>query len=116
MSIGEVVDRWTISYLKHFRAQIDTHLECWACQEHCQNYDQETIKYYFNRLLKINGDIWNLESDIRQGKEGELGFEEVGRRALQIRDFNGIRISLKNELNLQCNEGFQEIKINHASS
>jgi hypothetical protein len=67
------------------------------------------------KLYTINGRIWNLESDIRQGKEGLLGLEEVGRRALAIRDFNGERIRLKNRITDLIGEKYKEIKIDHAS-
>jgi hypothetical protein len=66
-------------------------------------------------LYVINGKIWDLEADIRQGKEGILGLEEVGRRALAIRDFNGERIRLKNEITELVGEKYKEIKIDHAS-
>jgi hypothetical protein len=64
----------------------------------------------FINLLNINSNIWNLESDIRKGKEGELGLEEVGRRALTIRDLNKERISYKNSISQ-----YQEVKIEHIS-
>jgi len=66
-------------------------------------------------LLEVNGKIWDLESDIRRGKEGELGLEEVGRRALAIRDLNAERIEIKNRISKVCG-GFSEIKSNHASA
>lgn len=115
LSIGDIIDRWSIAYLKHYRAQIDTHQEQWDYLEYSEKYDKKIIVEYFDKLLKVNGDIWNLESDIRRGKEEELGLEEIGRRALQIRDFNKIRIQYKNELNLKYNEGYQEIKKDHGS-
>lgn len=115
LSIGDVVDRWTIAYLKHIRAQLDTVQEQYAYQDYCNTYNQKIISDAFKALLKANGDIWKLESDIRLGKEGELGLEEVGRRAIQIREFNKERIKIKNDLNFHYNEGFQELKINHAS-
>ena len=40
---------------------------------------------------------------------------EVGRRAIQIRNWNKQRIVLKNELNQLVGEGFQEVKKDHAS-
>lgn len=64
----------------------------------------------FINLLVTNCNIWNLESDIRKGKENELGLEEVGRRALAIRDFNKERISFKNSVSQN-----KEQKINHIS-
>ena len=76
----------------------------------------ENLDIYIKRLYEINGEIWDLESDIRKGKEGELGLEEVGRRAIAIRSFNNIRVSLKNEINNKFNSGYKETKVDHASS
>lgn len=115
LSIGDVIDRWTIAYLKHYRGKIDTYDECEEYRIYSENYDIKVIKEAFDGLLKANGDIWTLESDIRQGKEGELGLEEVGRRALAIRDLNAGRIKIKNQLNERFEEGFVEVKVNHAS-
>ena len=66
-------------------------------------------------LYEVNGAIWDLESDIRKGKEGELGLEEVGRRALKIRDLNAKRIQFKNDISERYGED-SEVKGNHASS
>ena len=82
--------------------------------------DAEIDKYdnitpFVDKLYKVNGKIWDLESDIRKGKEGILGFEEVGRRAIKIRDFNNQRVSIKNEIVSNFRQGFVEIKRNHAS-
>ena len=62
----------------------------------------------FINLLDVNSKIWNSESDIRKGKE--LDLEDVGRRALTIRDFNRQRIALKNSISQ-----YKEIKLDHAS-
>lgn len=115
LSIGDIVDRWTIAYLKCYRGKVDTYEECEEYRIYSENYDGKVIKEAFDGLLQANGDIWTLESDIRKGKEGELGLEEVGRRALAIRDLNAGRIKIKNELNERFNEGFEEFKVNHAS-
>lgn len=116
LSIGDIIDRWTIAYLKNTRGGVDTVEEQYAYQEYCAGYNQKTIADAFKELLKHNGDIWTLESDIRKGKEGELGLEEVGRRAIQIREHNKLRIEVKNRINSQYNEGFQETKVNHTSA
>jgi len=115
LSIGDVIDRWTIAYLKMYRGKVDTSSEQYAYLEYCQSYDQKVLKDAWDKMLEANGNIWTLESDIRQGKEGELGLEEVGRRALAIRDLNAGRIKVKNELNEHFKEGFIELKVNHAS-
>lgn len=115
LSIGDVVDRWTIAHLKCYRGKVDTYQECEEYRVYSEGYGIAVIKEAFDGLLKANGDIWTLESDIRQGKEGGLGLEEVGRRALAIRDLNAGRIKIKNALNERFNEGFVEVKVNHAS-
>lgn len=115
LSIGDIIDRWSIAFLKKDRANIDTVQEQWDYLDYCQKYDQALVADYFKKLLTVNGQIWTLESDIRKGKEQELGLEEVGRRALQIRDYNKERVRFKNELNERFNEGYQEIKVNHSS-
>lgn len=67
------------------------------------------IPMQFTELIMVNAAIWELESDIRKGKE--LGLEEVGRRALQIRDLNRKRVEIRNQLS-----EFKDIKMEHASA
>jgi len=69
------------------------------------------------KLFIVSNRIWLLESDIRQGKEKELGLEEVGRRALAIRDLNKQRIAYKNAINESFDKknALKEIKVNHRS-
>jgi len=76
----------------------------------------EAIADLIDRLCIANIKISILESDIRKGKEDELGLEEVGRRALQIRDINGERVALKNTLKDIFKDGYQDIKVKHRSS
>lgn len=47
----------------------------------------------FDALRDINRQIWELESDVRRGKE--LSYEEVGRRAISIRELNQQRCDIK---------------------
>jgi hypothetical protein len=66
-------------------------------------------------LFLANAAIWQLEWQVRQGREGELGLEEVGRRALAIRDHNAERIRLKNRIADLTGSPFREWKTAHAS-
>ena len=75
----------------------------------------EEVDIWHNELYKINGQIWDLEADIRLGKEGELGLEETGKRALQIRDLNHERILVKRDIVVKTGVGYLPIKENHAS-
>lgn len=70
---------------------------------------------YIQKLYSINRIIWDLEAAIRQGKDDELGLEEIGRRALLIRGHNKIRITIKNEIVEKFGIGFKDVKVNHLS-
>jgi hypothetical protein len=113
MPISEIADRYAIAILKKERANADNSKEIFELSNEIEKYPN--IDYYIDKLIEINGKIWDLESDIRKGKEEELGLEEVGRRAIAIRGFNKIRVSYKNEMVNLYNEGFEDIKMNHAS-
>jgi hypothetical protein len=114
MSLGEIVDRYSIVKLKSERTDLDCFDELNALKNEIDSV--ENLILYVQDLIDINGKIWDLESDIRKGKEGILGLEEVGRRAIAIRELNGIRVNLKNKINTFFNTGFIEKKINHASA
>ena len=114
MPISEIADRYSITLLKSER------IEGVNLEEELLTYRKELDKYqdiqpYLDRLYSINGEIWDLESDIRKGKENLLGLEEVGRRAILIRGKNKIRVGIKNEMVEKYEEGFKDIKMNHAS-
>ncbi len=114
MPISEVADRYSIVLLKNERIEgVDLSGELATYKKELEGYDG--IDSYIDRLYKINGEIWDLESDIRKGKEKEMGLEEVGRRAIIIREKNKIRVGIKNEMVEKYEEGFKDIKMNHAS-
>lgn len=117
MPLNEMIDRCSILALKRERLPENEKLvaECERFESELgKHVDQDTIKKHFALLKEVNGKIWDLESDIRKGKEGALGLEEVGRRALAIRDLNAERIRLKNVIAEELGE-FGDIKVDHAS-
>lgn len=79
MPISEIADRYSIALLKKERADAQNQKEIYDLSAELSNYPD--ISIYIEKLVDINGKIWDLESDIRKGKEAELGLEEVGRRA-----------------------------------
>lgn len=113
ISIGDIVDRYSICKLKNERIQIDNSKEMLELKNEMDNY--EGIDSYIDMLYDVNGKIWDLESDIRKENEDLLGLEEVGRRAIKIRGFNNVRVGYKNEINSKYGEGFIEVKMNHGS-
>lgn len=120
MFLSDMIDRLTILYLKvdHGEYALVTQLEDFiiGVAEKVSKYDTATRKEILdlkNSLFLSNRNIWNLESDIRQGKEGKLGIEEVGKRAIQIREFNKERVRLKNEIEKAA--AIWDVKLEHGS-
>ena len=118
MPLPEILDRMSILKLKVERIG-EEHLkkEMSAYEKSLEDFKEKIeIKYeWLNELYNINKMIWDLESDIRRGKEKELGLEEVGRRALAIRELNKKRVAMKNKVVEETGLGFKDVKMNHAS-
>jgi hypothetical protein len=116
---GDIIDRWAIAKLKAERIGTDESKKefLWFCEgikELEIKHPEFNWNLYRQDILNIHSRIWNLESGIRQGKlDNDL--MEVGRLAIQIRDWNKKRVALKNEINLKTGEGFQDIKKDHGS-
>jgi hypothetical protein len=112
--IIELIDRLAIAEIKFLKTQLNQPEVDWYKQQFDKhNFSSITLQY--EELKNIHLKIWNLESDIRMGMEHKLGLEEVGIRALAIRDWNNKRVALKNQIaeKLHCN--VREIKKDHAS-
>lgn len=114
VAISDILDRYSISLLKKERANAENQTEIEELEKEMRKY--KNIEEHVEKLIDVNGKIWDLESDIRRGKEGELGLEEVGRRAIAIRELNKIRVGYKNNIVDIFKEGYKDIKINHASA
>lgn len=119
MPLPEILDRMSIVKLKIERIG-EPHLkkEYEEYEKALTEFRKKGVKInesWIKRLHELNGKIWDLESDIRKGKERELGLEEVGRRAIMIRKINKERISVKNEIVEKTGLGFRDVKMNHAS-
>jgi hypothetical protein len=118
MSISDILDRYSIAILKKERGNANNDIEINDLFEEIEKYrikNPDVISEYIEKFISINGLIWDLESDIRKGLENILGLEEVGRRALKIREYNKIRVGYKNNLVSVFDEGYKDIKINHVS-
>jgi len=117
-SLGDVIDRVTILTRKVFFGEEDAYKEL----EYLKNslnglgFDGKVILAVV-RLAQMNFEIWNLENEIRKLGDpvGKFGLEEIGRRAMLIRDLNKKRIAYKNDLNRLAGDNFVEFKIKHRS-
>lgn len=119
MPHAEIVDRLAILILKCERIGDEYLVEYYKFSvELMLNFPPSDMSFVMGKLKELvhaNADIWDLESDIRFGREKELGIEEVGRRALKIRKCNGVRINIKNEISEHFNE-FTESRVDHGSA
>lgn len=116
MAPGEMFDKFTIMVRKVYMG-MDAYIP--QIKEYQKMFEENKlpaeILLLVCKLQMINTDIWNLESEVRKGKEGRLGFEEVGRRALEIRNMNGERVKIINEMNIIFGDSRRELKNDHAS-
>ena len=88
------------------------------------DYLMEQLKDKKARLIKSADQLekeytreytkWEAEKH-GQGYEREE-IEEVGRRAIAIRENNGIRIKIKSEIVEKTGVGYKDIKVNHGSA
>lgn len=119
MNIGEIVDRLSILFHKVNKVGSECFPEFFAYAKevllNSRPEDFEDLVKALRELYKINGIIWALEADIRKGKEGQMGLEEVGRRALEIREYNRQRVDIRNRL-AEKRGHFRDVKIEHSSS
>ena len=122
---GKFYDEFLITLRKAKKFPDSTYVQQYNSQKQClPSFMEASVLCFDSRvqlvlllmeLMMVHTDIWNLEADIRQGQEGRLGLEEVGRRALEIRGINGRRIQIVNEINALFDVPTVERKFDHAS-
>lgn len=115
-NLGDVLDKLTILSMKIYFGDEQSISEHRYLEQSLSAFGVDgKIATNIIRLTLMNRMIWELENEMRNGGEDRLGLEEVGRRAIKIRDFNRKRIEYKNIIN-QLSRGFIERKINHRSA
>jgi len=112
MPLADILDRMSIAIIKKHVANLDTSTEIEDYRAAAEAYKLDPD--WLIKLLVFNALIWSAESDIRKGRDGELGLAEVGRRAIDIRNFNSLRMKVKEEISKRCGERF-DVKVDHAS-
>ena len=110
----ELFDRLAIAEIKWARTQSNQEELKWY-QDQVKSFDLTLIQAPLNTLKDIHNTIWGLEAELKSGREVELSLEEIGRRAILIRDWNNKRIAIKNIIAdlLECS--VKEIKQDHLS-
>jgi len=125
MKISDILDRWTILKMK---ARFDE-----DAKKELALYDESYYNLFKNNLgmaaclstlivelMEANAKIWENESAIRKEfandptSSQKLQLEEVGRRAIIIRNHNKMRIEAKTKID-KLFGNIPDNKVNHAS-
>jgi hypothetical protein len=112
--IIELVDRLAIAEVKFKRTKANEEELLWYMNQ-AMRVDLTLIIDEYQDLKCIHNEIWKLESELKAGRESELSLEELGRRAIAIRDHNNKRVALKNIIAERLNCPVREIKKDHLS-
>lgn len=112
--IIELVDRLAIAEVKFQRTKANKAELLWY-KDQALYIDLSKITNEYENLKRIHNEIWELESELKTGREDELSLEEIGRRAIAIRNHNNKRIALKNIMAEKLNCPVREIKKDHLS-
>lgn len=112
--IFEMIDRLAIAQLKYEKTQSNLDELNWYLAQ-SKNIDMDIISDKFAQLKDIHRQIWELEKELKSGAEHLLSMEEIGRRAIEIRNLNHRRIDLKNSMAAQLGCTIREIKKDHLS-
>lgn len=112
--IIELVDRLAIAEIKFQRTKANEQELLWYMNE-AMRIDLTQIVNEYEDLKRIHNEIWELEAELKTGREAELSLEEIGRRAIAIRDHNNKRVKLKNAMAEKLGCAVKEIKKDHLS-
>ena len=110
----EIFDRLAVAQIRWEKTQANSIELAWYTNQ-VKESDLIQVNSLFEDLKNIHRNIWNLESELKSGCEAKLSYDELGRRAVKIRDLNNIRIALKNQIAETLNCPVREIKKNHLS-
>jgi len=112
----EIVDRYAIAVVKHEKTNGANQAELDFYLEQLKSIGINPINNKIIELIEHHSYVWSLEDDFKKAKVDHLPLEEIGRRALHIRDVGYKRIELKNSIAEYMNiDSVREIKQDHIS-
>lgn len=106
----ELVDRYTIAQVKYARTGGANQAELDFYEQQMRGIDTSLIREELQAFKILHDKIWNLEDDFKKCRIDGTDLAEVGRRALEIRDYNNFRVNLKNAVAEKLNDSVREIK------
>jgi len=112
--IGELIDRLIIARIKTEKLGLITNESKWY-ESAIKNIDLSSVESEMQDLKKAHLQIWEMENLLKSGLEEKISLEEIGRRAIKIRDYNGQRVIIKNVISKKLGCEVVEIKKDHLS-
>ena len=114
LPVLELIDRLCIARVKHVRTKGANQTELdWYEKQFKQLDHSAELDEVIQKMTDIHHAIWDLEWQLKSGVEQMLSLEEIGRRAIAIRDFNNRRIAYKISVAKILNLPVTEIKQDH---
>jgi len=119
MPICEVCDRFTITRLKLERlvegdAEPELFRNQLAYYSRGIDFTDSNMVFFIAELYVVNGQLWDVEHDIRKGLTGSVNFEVIGRQAVEVRNLNTARGEVKNRLTEYVGQAkFKDCKMNY---
>lgn len=94
----EIVDRYAIAVVKHEKTNGANQAELDFYLEQLKSININPINNKIIELIEHHSYVWSLEDDFKKGRIDQLPLDEIGRRAIHIRDIGYKRQDLKNAL------------------
>ena len=114
LPVLELVDRLCIARVKHARTQGANQVELdWYEHKLAQLPQSTELDEAIQAMTDIHHAIWDLEWQLKSGVEQMLSLQEIGRRAIAIRDHNNKRIAYKNSIATILGHPVKELKHDH---
>lgn len=108
----ELVDRYTIAQVKYHRTGGSNQAELDFYEQQMLSIDKISIWDELQALKILHDKVWSLEDDFKKCRIDGTDLAEIGRRAMEIRDYNNLRVELKNAVAEKLNDPVREIKTN----
>jgi len=116
LPVLELVDRLCIARVKFQRTKGSNQVELdWYEAQFAKLPQSAELDYNVEAMTAIHNVIWELEWQLKSGVEQQLSLDEIGRRAIRIRDYNNKRIRFKNSIARLLNHPVTEFKHDHLS-
>ena len=106
----ELVDRYAISIVKFKKTSGENAEEVEFYTNQLKSANINPLHHLISELIDHHEQVWNLEDDFKKCRIDNLPLEEIGRRALLIRDMGFNRVTLKNKLAELAGDPIREVK------